>query len=548
MLGRSLLSPHTWILLFPFVVSKSCWVACDDETSEMQLSRPRFAGGGREVREELVRFAGAAQEPGLAKDKPPVFPSAFGQSPHMTLQRFEPSGLPVPENHRERLGFHRHLFQQGSEPRELGRSLREKEGAPAKEPQKRRRFSVSFGENANDQRHERSTRAAAGLLSQSHQVRPTEVTLMRMTPTGTVQTAETVYLDCGTAVFTPTKWHFDFAPPNTGDFNVLVTVPENIAQANFQISTMELSVAAIFDNWQPFQVRLVAPTLTSILLKQPNTEECADLHCDFTETRSCHSCTRPVESLSAFTGESAVGTWIIAFEDSAGRKRSSAVAWASLRITFGCHEPLPTWVILQCFIFEAKKKEEPHLGKQFFSWNAIAMSAMYDVSFWVWPLWAEDQWGQTNAFGYWHPRIDAQMQFCLQSHKVLVHHPRKSVSCAHFVTSILFSEVSITWDAAESLNIAETATWYVSVEQVALLLGSTVLSHRNLPRWMLSSLAGSGRCGLREPRQAHAAISGPCGRRLAWLRAFRDFWETWQERASRPFLRKISCNVWTYSR
>ena len=37
---------------------------------------------------------------------------------------------------------------------------------------------------------------------------------------------------------------------------------------------------------------MVSSGRTSILLKQSGTSECADLRCDFTETQSCHSCTR----------------------------------------------------------------------------------------------------------------------------------------------------------------------------------------------------------------------------------------------------------------
>ena len=35
---------------------------------------------------------------------------------------------------------------------------------------------------------------------------------------------EVVYLDCGTTEITPRQWHFVFRPPNSGDFNVLISV------------------------------------------------------------------------------------------------------------------------------------------------------------------------------------------------------------------------------------------------------------------------------------------------------------------------------------
>lgn len=103
---------------------------------------------------------------------------------------------------------------------------------------------------------------------------------------------------------------------------------------------MELSVNANLDNWQPFQLRLIAPSRTSILLKESGTSECADLRCDFTEVTSCHTCTRPKETLSAFTGENALGTWMVAFEDKEGRKRTGLMAWAALKITWSCEPPI----------------------------------------------------------------------------------------------------------------------------------------------------------------------------------------------------------------
>ena len=91
-----------------------------------------------------------------------------------------------------------------------------------------------------------------------------------------------------------------------------------------------------------FRLRLIAPSRTAILLKESGSSECADLRCEFTEINSCHSCTRPKETLSAFVGESALGTWMVAFEDKEGRKRSGLMAWAALKITWSCEAPIPT--------------------------------------------------------------------------------------------------------------------------------------------------------------------------------------------------------------
>lgn len=151
---------------------------------------------------------------------------------------------------------------------------------------------------------------------------------------------ESYSVDCGTTIIQPKKWHFTFRPPNLGDFNIPITVHRSPDQKSYQIANMEVSVNAELDNWQPFALRLIAPTRTSILLKEGGTSECADLRCDFTEITSCHSCTRPKETLSAFTGESALGTWMVAFEDSEGRKRTGAMAWAALKITWSCEPPL----------------------------------------------------------------------------------------------------------------------------------------------------------------------------------------------------------------
>ena len=151
---------------------------------------------------------------------------------------------------------------------------------------------------------------------------------------------ESYSVDCGTTIIQPKKWHFTFRPPNLGDFNIPITVHRSPDQKSYQIANMEVSVSAELDNWQPFALRLIAPTRTSILLKEGGTSECADLRCDFTEIASCHSCTRPKETLSAFTGESALGTWMVAFEDSEGRKRTGAMAWAALKITWSCDQPL----------------------------------------------------------------------------------------------------------------------------------------------------------------------------------------------------------------
>mmetsp|Transcript_45647 Transcript_45647/g.72461 ORF Transcript_45647/g.72461 Transcript_45647/m.72461 type:complete len:408 (+) Transcript_45647:1398-2621(+) len=152
---------------------------------------------------------------------------------------------------------------------------------------------------------------------------------------------ETYSVDCGTTIFQPKDWHFTFRPPNTGDFNIPITVHQGPHQKSYQIARMELSVNANLDNWQPFQLRLIAPSRTSILLKESGTSECADLRCDFTEVTSCHSCTRPKETLSAFTGENALGTWMVAFEDKEGRKRTGLMAWAALKITWSCEPPIP---------------------------------------------------------------------------------------------------------------------------------------------------------------------------------------------------------------
>lgn len=270
----------------------------------------------------MVRFAGAAQKPVLAEDELPVLPVA-GRSPQELLQHVNPDGSanlwPRDTGGTRKARKEDAALGQASTMRDSGQVFRVKT--------RRRRLKREKYRFAPD--------GSQGLLALAHFAPSLEA------ETPAESSGEDVFLDCGTALFTPAQWHFVFRPPNTGDFNVLVSVPHNQKIEHHQISTMELSVAAIFDNWQPFQVRLVGPSRTSILLKQANTEECADLHCDFTETRSCHSCTRPVESLSAFTGESALGTWIVAFEDSAGRKRSTAVAWAALRITFSCAPPLP---------------------------------------------------------------------------------------------------------------------------------------------------------------------------------------------------------------
>lgn len=151
---------------------------------------------------------------------------------------------------------------------------------------------------------------------------------------------ETYSVDCGTTVFQPKDWHFTFRPPNTGDFNIPIAVHQSPHQKSYQIARMEVSVNADLDNWQPFQLRLIAPSRTSILLKESGTSECADLRCEFTELNSCHSCTRPKEQLSAFVGESALGTWMVAFEDKEGRKRTGLMAWAALKITWSCEPPI----------------------------------------------------------------------------------------------------------------------------------------------------------------------------------------------------------------
>ena len=151
---------------------------------------------------------------------------------------------------------------------------------------------------------------------------------------------ESYSVDCGTTIIQPKKWHFTFRPPNLGDFNIPIAVHRSPDQKSYQIAKMEVSVSAELDNWQPFALRLIAPSRTSIVLKEGGTSECADLRCDFTEIASCHSCTRPKETLSAFVGESALGTWMVTFEDSEGRKRTGAVAWAALKITWSCDQPL----------------------------------------------------------------------------------------------------------------------------------------------------------------------------------------------------------------
>lgn len=151
---------------------------------------------------------------------------------------------------------------------------------------------------------------------------------------------ESYSVDCGTTIIQPKKWHFTFRPPNLGDFNIPIAVHRNLDQKSYQIAKMEVSVSADLDNWQPFALRLIAPSRTSILLKEGGTSECADLRCDFTEIASCHSCTRPKETLSAFVGENALGTWIVSFEDSTSRKRTNAMAWAALKITWSCDQPL----------------------------------------------------------------------------------------------------------------------------------------------------------------------------------------------------------------
>ena len=70
---------------------------------------------------------------------------------------------------------------------------------------------------------------------------------------------EVVYLDCGTTEITPRQWHFVFRPPNSGDFNVFISVGANSFQKSYQIAVLELSVSAHMDNWQPFQLRLTSP-------------------------------------------------------------------------------------------------------------------------------------------------------------------------------------------------------------------------------------------------------------------------------------------------
>jgi len=71
---------------------------------------------------------------------------------------------------------------------------------------------------------------------------------------------ETYSVDCGTTVFQPKDWHFTFRPPNTGDFNIPIAVHQSPHQKSYQIARMEVSVNADLDNWQPFQLRLIAPS------------------------------------------------------------------------------------------------------------------------------------------------------------------------------------------------------------------------------------------------------------------------------------------------
>ncbi|CAK9012960.1 unnamed protein product [Durusdinium trenchii] len=140
--------------------------------------------------------------------------------------------------------------------------------------------------------------------------------------------------------FCSSPWHIapeHFETPSTGNFQVKISVKALPSLQNYIIEEVQLTLSTMGLETAGLEVDLQAPgDLPKIHLKVPSSGGTAgDFDATFSDS-NCEGCIPPSESFGAYRGKSALGDWILTFQDPPETTRSGFVAWVSLALRLNC--------------------------------------------------------------------------------------------------------------------------------------------------------------------------------------------------------------------